>query len=75
MLRLERGLDTTAAVMTADDDVLDVQHVDRYWIADRQFRSVCTATLAMLRCTNTSPGRRPTIWLAGTRLSAQPMHM
>src|ERR1700736_5275461 len=30
-------------------------------------------TFAMLRCTNSSPGRRPTISLAGTRLSAQPI--
>ena len=27
----------------------------------------------MLRCTNTSPGARPVIWLAGTRLSEQPI--
>jgi hypothetical protein len=31
--------------------------------------------LATLRCTNTSPGSRPVISLAGTRLSAQPIHM
>ena len=31
--------------------------------------------LATLRCTNTSPGSRPVIWLAGTRLSEQPIHM
>src|SRR5262245_2311845 len=41
---------------------------------DRQFRSVCTTTLATLRCTNSSPGSRPTISLAGTRLSEQPIH-
>src|SRR6516162_2106448 len=29
--------------------------------------------LAILRCTNSSPGPRPTISLAGTRLSAQPI--
>lgn len=45
-----------------------------YCITDKQFRSVCTTTLAMLRCTKTSPGARPMISLAGTRLSAQPIH-
>src|SRR6476659_4680185 len=38
------------------------------------FRSEWTTTLATLRCTNTSPGSRPRISLAGTRLSAQPIH-
>jgi hypothetical protein len=42
-------------------------------ITDRQFRSVCTTTLAMLRCTKSSPGSRLTISLAGTRLSEQPI--
>src|SRR4249919_466067 len=42
--------------------------------ADRQFRSVCTTTLAMFRCTKTSPGARPMIWFAGTRESEQPIH-
>src|SRR5262245_44394975 len=45
------------------------------WIAERQFRSVWTTTLATLRWTNISPGSRPTIWLAGTRLSEHPIHM
>src|SRR6476661_2243304 len=45
------------------------------WIVDSAFRSECTTTLATLRCTNTSPGSRPVIWLAGTRLSLQPIHM
>jgi hypothetical protein len=44
------------------------------WITDRQFRSLCTTTFAMFRCTNTSPGGRPMIWLAGTRESEQPIH-
>src|SRR5690554_4828082 len=44
-------------------------------MVDRQFRSLGTTTLATLRCTNTSPGSRPVIWLAGTRLSEQPIHM
>src|SRR5690242_3456699 len=44
------------------------------WITDRQLRSVCTTTLPMLRWTKTSPGARPVIWLAGTRLSEQPIH-
>src|SRR4051812_38568862 len=43
------------------------------WITDRQLRSVCTTTLAMLRWTNTSPGARPVIWFAGTRESEQPI--
>src|SRR5262249_25545370 len=43
------------------------------WITDRQLRSVCTTTLPMLRWTNISPGIRPTISLAGTRLSEQPI--
>src|SRR6185436_10761837 len=42
-------------------------------ITERQLRSVCTTRLAMLRWTNSSPGSRPTIWLAGTRLSEQPI--
>src|SRR6476661_455898 len=45
------------------------------WIVDSAFRSECTTTLATLRCTNTSPGSSPVIWLAGTRLSLQPIHM
>src|SRR5690606_26655161 len=44
------------------------------WMVDRQLRSVWTTTLAMLRWTNTSPGARSTIWLAGTRESEQPIH-
>src|SRR5690606_30186963 len=44
------------------------------WITDRQFRSVCTTTLAMLRWTKTSPGATSMIWLAGTRESEQPIH-
>src|SRR6187402_2770655 len=44
------------------------------WITDRQLRSVCTTTLAMLRWTNTSPGERSTTWFAGTRESEQPIH-
>src|SRR3546814_4733609 len=43
-------------------------------ITDRQLRSACTTTLAMLRWTNTSPGCMPVIWLAGTRESEQPIH-
>ena len=43
-------------------------------ITERQFRSVCTTTFAMLRCTNTSPGSKLVISLAGTRLSEQPIH-
>src|SRR3954469_6429618 len=45
-----------------------------YCITDRQFMSVCTTRLATLRCTKSSPGSRPTISLAGTRLSEQPIH-
>src|SRR5690606_24411593 len=45
-----------------------------YWITDRQLRSVCSTTLATLRCTNRSPGSSPTISLAGTRASEQPIH-
>src|SRR3954470_5341324 len=44
------------------------------WMTDRQLRSVCTTTLAMLRWTNTSPGARPVIWFAGTREAEQPIH-
>src|SRR3954462_11233630 len=42
---------------------------------DNALRSECTITLATLRWTKTSPGSRPVIWLAGTRLSDQPIHM
>src|SRR5206468_7534492 len=42
---------------------------------DNALRSECTITLATLRCTKTSPGSSPVIWLAGTRLSEQPIHM
>src|SRR5688572_20878061 len=45
-----------------------------YCSTERQFRSLCTTTLATLRCTKSSPGLRPTISFAGTRLSAQPTH-
>src|SRR5690606_17880225 len=44
-----------------------------YCITDRQFMSVCTTRLDTLRWTNSSPGKRPTISLAGTRLSEQPI--
>mgnify|MGYP003694316245 CR=1 FL=1 len=40
-----------------------------YCSTERQLRSVCTTTLATLRWTKSSPGARPTISLAGTRLS------
>src|SRR6476619_7310343 len=43
-------------------------------ITDRQFKSVCTTRLATLRWTNSSPGSRPTISFAGTRLSEHPIH-
>src|SRR5450432_968380 len=45
------------------------------WITDRQLRSEWTTTLATLRWTKSSPGSRSTSSLAGTRLSAQPIHM
>src|ERR1051326_3562862 len=44
-----------------------------YWMTERQFKSVCTTTFATLRWTKSSPGKRPTISFAGTRLSAQPI--
>src|SRR5574338_403557 len=43
-------------------------------ITDRQFMSECSTRLEMFRCTNTSPGSMPRIWLAGTRESEQPIH-
>src|SRR3954451_18880459 len=45
-----------------------------YCSTDRQLRSECTTTLATFRCTNSSPGNNPTISLAGTRESEQPIH-
>src|SRR6476659_6333152 len=45
------------------------------WMADSAFRSECTTMFATFLWTNTSPGSRPVIWLAGTRLSEQPIHM
>src|SRR3954453_21817563 len=45
-----------------------------YCSTDRQLRSECTTTLATFRCTNSSPGNTPTISLAGTRESDQPIH-
>ena len=104
---VEGRLDAAAAVMAADDDVLDAQGLCRgrrcgvgwggvgwgekereggegtreqtdaptaYCSTLRQLRSVCTTTLATLRCTKSSPGRRSTTSLAGTRLSEQPIH-
>ena len=44
-----------------------------YSITAIALRSVTGTTLATLRWTNSSPGSRPTIWLAGTRLSEQPI--
>src|SRR5450830_875545 len=41
---------------------------------ERQFKSECTTTLAMLRWTNSSPGSNPNNSFAGTRLSEQPIH-
>src|SRR6185312_2448828 len=43
-------------------------------ITDRQFMSECSTRLEIFRCTNTSPGSMPRIWLAGTRESEQPIH-
>src|SRR5438874_13245221 len=43
------------------------------WITERQFKSVCTTRLPMLRWTKSSPGIRPTISFAGTRLSEHPI--
>jgi len=40
-----------------------------YCSTERQLTSVCSTRLATLRWTNTSPGSKPTISLAGTRLS------
>src|SRR5918992_3862544 len=45
-----------------------------YCMQDRQLASACSTTLATLRWTKSSPGGRPTISLAGTRLSEQPTH-
>src|SRR3982751_4727809 len=44
-----------------------------YCRTDRQLRSVWTTTLETFRWTKSSPGNRPTISLAGTRLSEQPI--
>src|SRR5688572_6574080 len=44
-----------------------------YCMAERQLTSACTTTLATLRWTKSSPGGRPTISFAGTRLSEQPI--
>ena len=61
-------------VVAADDHVFDFQSYDAAKsITDWQFRSLLRTRLAMLRCTNSSPGSRPTISLAGTRLSEQPI--
>lgn len=46
-----------------------------YCMADRQFKSLCARMLATLRWTNTSPGNNPINSFAGTRESAQPIHM
>src|SRR5437660_8631166 len=45
-----------------------------YCMTERQLRSVWTTRLATLRWTNISPGARPVNCVAGTRLSAQPIH-
>src|SRR4051812_21003815 len=42
-------------------------------ITERQFMSVCTTRLETFRWTKSSPGNSPTISLAGTRLSEQPI--
>src|SRR5450432_3427463 len=44
-----------------------------YWMTERQFKSVWTTRFATFRCTNSSPGRSPTISFAGTRLSEHPI--
>ena len=38
-------------------------------------RSVLGTKFAMFRVVKTSPGPRPMIWLAGTRLSEQPIYL
>src|ERR1051325_381813 len=45
-----------------------------YCITERQLKSVWTTTFATLRCTNISPGIMPISCVAGTRLSAHPIH-
>src|SRR5688572_8488152 len=43
------------------------------WMTDRQLRSVWTTRFETFRWTKSCPGMSPTIWLAGTRLSEQPI--
>ena len=45
-----------------------------YWTVARQLKSVREMMFATLRWTKTSPGCRPMISLAGTRLSEHPIH-
>jgi hypothetical protein len=70
----QRRTHAAAAVVAHHHDVLHLEWSTANWITDSAFRSECTTTLATLRCTNTSPGSSPVIWLAGTRLSEQPIH-
>jgi hypothetical protein len=56
-----------------DDDVLDLENVDRELHDRKAIEVVWTTMFARLRCTKMSPGSSPTIWLAGTRLSAHPI--
>ena len=69
------GAHAGAAVVADDDDVRDLQVLDGK--LDRRQRSGPSARRGWRRwrCTNTSPGSSPVISLAGTRLSAQPIHM
>jgi len=68
------GAAAAAAVMPADDDVLHLEHIPANCITDRQFRSVCTTTLAMLRWTKQFARSRFHDFVRGHRLSEQPIH-
>ena len=63
----QRRQHAAATIVPADDDVAHLRISTANCRTDKQFRSV-TTRLAIFRWTNNSPGR-PTISLAGTRLS------
>lgn len=74
LLLFQGGAYAAAAVVTYDHHVLDLEHRDLNCSADMQLRSLWTTTFATLRRTNSSTGSRPTMSLAGTRESEQPIH-
>ena len=71
---LERRVDTAAAVVPADDHVLDAEDVDGVLEHREAIEVGVDDDVRDVPVDEHVPGASPTIWFAGTRLSEQPIH-